>query len=209
MLGLTLGTILVTCGLAKSFGVSPLLATLVLGFIIENFAEHKRASEAHDVIENIEEPIFGIFFLLAGAHLDLGLATQTTGIALVVMGGRFLGKYTGSRLGARLSGAVPVVRKYLGLALLPSAGVAIGLVFDAKILIETASPRLSEVIVSVIVGKTLLNEIITPFLVRFSLIKAGEVDIEKAHFRLPLTLHGRKGSIIGHKKDGSSNSPHE
>ncbi len=62
MFGFILGSILLTSGLAKSIGVSPLLGTMVLGFIIENFAAHDRASEAHDVIENIEEPIFGNSF---------------------------------------------------------------------------------------------------------------------------------------------------
>jgi Kef-type K+ transport system membrane component KefB len=200
MLGFILGAILLTGGLAKSFGVSPLLAAMVLGFIIENFAAHDRASEAHDVIESIEEPIFGIFFLLAGAHLRLDVGFMAFGIALIVMGGRFLGKLMGSKFGAILSGAPPTVRKYMGLALLPSAGVAIGLVLDAKGLMDAVSPILGGVVVSAVLGKTLLNEIITPFLVRFTLIKAEETDIEKARFRPPITLHGRKGSIVSHRK---------
>ena len=200
MLGFILGSILLTGGLATSFGVSPLLATMVLGFIIGNFAEHKRAGEALDVVEKIEEPIFGIFFLLAGAHLNLGVGYLAMGIALIVLGGRFIGKYLGTRFGARLGGAPPEVRKYLGLALLPSAGVAIGLVLDAKVFIDTVSPMLGAVIVSAVLGKTLINEIITPFLVRFAMIKAGETDIGKARFHPPITLHGRMGSIIGHRK---------
>ncbi len=88
----------------------------------------------------------------------------------------------------------------MGLALLPSAGVAIGLVLDAKGLMDAISPILGGVIVSAVLGKTLLNEIITPFLVRFALIKAEETDIEKARFHPPKTLHGRKGSIISHRK---------
>lgn len=207
MLGFILGAILLTSGLAKSFGVSPLLATMVLGFIIENFVAHERASEAHDVIESIEEPIFGIFFFLAGAHLSLDMGFTALGIALIVMGGRFLGKLIGSKLGARLSGAAPKVRKYMGLALLPSAGVAIGLVLDAKGIMDTVFSILSSVIVSAVVAKTLLNEIITPFLVRFALIKAEETDIEKAHFRPPTALHGRKGSIVGHRKGKTLNPP--
>jgi Kef-type K+ transport system membrane component KefB len=201
MLGFILGAILLTGGLATSFGVSSLLATMVLGFIIGNFAEQKRASEALEVVEKIEEPIFGIFFLLAGAHLNLGVGFLALGIALIVLGGRFTGKLLGSKFGARLGGAPLEVRKYLGLALLPSAGVAIGLVLDAKVFIDTVSPKLGAVIVSAVLGKTLINEIITPFLVRFAMIKAGETDIGKARFRPPITLHGRMGSIVGHRKE--------
>lgn len=200
MLGFILGAILLTSGLAKSFSVSPLLATMVLGFIIGNFVAHERASEAHDVIEGIEEPIFGIFFFLAGAHLSLDIGFSALGMALIVLGGRFLGKLIGSKIGARLGSAPPIVRKYIGLALLPSAGVAIGLALDAKDLMDSISPILGSLIVSIVVAKTLLNEIITPFLVRFALIKAEETDIKKAHFRLPLALHGRKGRLVGHRK---------
>ncbi len=200
MLGFILGAILLTSGLAKSFGVSPLLATMVLGFIIENFVAHEHASEAHDVIEGIEEPIFGIFFFLAGTHLSLDIGFSTLGMALIILGGRFFGKLIGSKIGAILGGAPPIIRKYIGLALLPSAGVAIGLALDAKDLMDSISPILGSLIVSAVVAKTLLNEIITPFLVRFALIKAEETDVIKAHFRLPLALHGRKGRLLGHRK---------
>ena len=64
---------------------------------------------------------------------------------------------------------------------------------------DTVSPILGGLIVSAVVAKTLLNEIITPFLVRFALIKAEETDVEKAHFRLPLALHGREGRLVGHR----------
>ncbi len=104
-----------------------------------------------------------------------------------------------------MSGAPPMIGKYLGFALLPSAGVAIGLILDAKGLMDTISPYLGGLIVSAVVAKTLLNEIITPFLVRFSLIKAEETYVEKAHFRQPLALHGRKGSIIGFRKSKTPN----
>ena len=201
LLGFILGAILLTGGLATSFGVSSLLATMVLGFIIGNYAEHKRASEALDVVEKIEEPIFGIFFLLAGAHLNLDVGFLALGIALIALGGRFIGKFFGSEFGARVGGATLEVRKYLGLALLPSAGVAIGLVLDAKVFIDTVSPHLGAVIVSAVLVNTLINEIITPFLVRFAMIKAGETDIGKARFHPPITLHGRMGSIIGYRKE--------
>ncbi len=205
LLGFVLGSILLACGLALSFGVSSLLAAMVLGFMIGNFAEHERAGEALDVVEKIEEPIFGIFFLLAGTHLNLDVGFLALGVALVVLVGRFVGKYFGSQFGARLGKASPEIKKYLGFALLPSAGVAIGLVLDARDFIDTVSPKLSAVIVGAVLGKTLINEIITPFLVRFALIKAGETDIGKARFHTPITLHGRMGNILGHRKKKPEN----
>jgi hypothetical protein len=95
----------------------------------------------------------------------------------------------------------------MGLALLPSAGVALGLVLDAKGLLDAVSPLLGGLIVSAVVTKTLLNEILTPFLVRFALIKAEETDVVKARFRPPTILHGRKGCIVCYGKGKTPNHP--
>ncbi len=201
MLGIILGAILLAGGLARSLGVSPLLASMVLGFIIMNFVRHERASEAHEVIENIEEPIFGIFFLLAGAHLDISLGMSTILITFILLLCRFIGKFVGSFLGASFAGSAPPIKKYLGLALLPSAGVTIGLVLDAKPILNLASPQLGELFVSAVVGNTLINELITPFFVRYAITKADDVNVTDApRFAQPRYLLGRLGNLIGHRR---------
>ncbi len=200
MLGFILGAILITGGLAQSLGVSPLLATMVFGFMIMNFAGHERAREAHNVIENIEEPLFGIFFLLAGAHLNIDMTITTMIITLILLFGRFLGKLLGSFLGASIAGSESSIKKYLGIGLLPSAGVTIGLVLNAKPTIDTISPQLGCILVSAILGKTLINELITPFFVRHVLIKAGDSKVSgKLKFAQPMNVHGRLGSLIAHR----------
>ncbi|MBL6989565.1 MAG: cation:proton antiporter [Bacteriovoracaceae bacterium] len=197
MLGLILGAVFLTAGLARSFGVSLLLSSMVLGFIIINFGKHKRAMEAHDVIEKIEEPLFGVFFLLAGAHLNISIAMQTMGLSFTVIITRFIGKYLGTYAGAQISQSPSSIKKYMGLALLPSAGVAIGLTLDAKYIIEAISPKMAAIVVSAVVGKTLINEFVTPFLVRYALIKTGETDqVTKTFFAQPLNFLSRMGNII-------------
>lgn len=170
MLGVMVGAIFLTSGLALSLEASPLLANMMLGFVVANFVDHHE--NLFTVVERIEEPIFGMFFTLAGAHLDLGLMQTAGWLALLITLTRFGGKLLGTRLGARISRAPQVVKKYLGLALLPTAGVTVGLVLEAK---EIFGPTyLSELMVNAVLGSVIINELLAPFFVRFSLIKAGE-----------------------------------
>ena len=170
LLGVGLGTVFLTGGVATSFHSSALLANMMLGFMVVNFVQH--SEDLFSVVENIEEPIFAMFFVLAGAHLDLGRFHTAGGLAVLIIVGRFLGKYLGSRLGATISGAPENVRKYLGLALLPKAGVTVGLVLIAKELF--ADPNVSELMVNAVLGSVIINELLSPPMVRYALIKSGE-----------------------------------
>jgi len=170
MLGITMGAILVTGGLATSLEVHPLLANMTTGFVVANFVRHHE--DLFAVVEGIEEPIFGMFFALAGAHLDLKLVESAGLLALVITVGRFAGKLLGSRVGAEISDAPRVVKKYLGYALLPTAGVTVGLVLEAQ---DTfGSGEFTRIMVSGVLGSVMINELLTPFLVRFSLFRAEE-----------------------------------
>ena len=82
----------------------------------------------------------------------------------------------GTRFGADVSKAPANVKKYLGLALLPQAGVTVGLVLQAKGIFPE---NLGEMMINGILASVLLNEIMTPFLLRFALIRSGEVIPKK------------------------------
>jgi len=171
MLGVTAGFIFLISGLAISLRVSPLLGNMMFGFVVANFVEHHE--DLFAVVEGVEEPIFGMFFTLAGAHLDLQVIQTAGWLALLITLGRFSGKLLGTYVGAQISGAPEPVKKYLGLALLPAAGVTVGLVMEAKGIFGVSS--FSEVMVNGVLGSVIINELFTPFLVRFSLCKAGEI----------------------------------
>jgi Kef-type K+ transport system membrane component KefB len=170
MLGVMIGCIFVISGLAISLQVSPLLANMMFGFVVVNFVEHHE--DLFAVVESIEEPIFGMFFTLAGAHLDLWRIQSAGWLALLITLGRFAGKLLGSRFGAHVSDAPESIKKYLGLALLPAAGVTVGLVLEAKDIF--ASISLGDVIVSGVLGSVMINALLAPFFVRYALFKAGE-----------------------------------
>ncbi len=170
LLGVMVGCIFLTSGLALSLKSSPLLANMVLGFMVVNFVRH--GEDLFGVVESIEESIFMMFFTLAGAHLDLAVMQTAGWLAVLLTVGRFSGKLLGTCLGAHISHAPETVKRYLGLGLLPTAGVAIGLVLMAKDLFE--SPLISEVMVSAVLGSVIINELLSPLLVRYALVKSGE-----------------------------------
>jgi len=174
MLGVMVGVILFTAGITETVHASSLNALMVLGFLVANFIPHERSQEAVEVIENIEEPIIAVFFVLAGAHLDFWSITSVGVAAFVLTVARFVGKYCGARMGTYIAGTNHNLRKYLGLALLPSAGVAIGLALKTSVTFGVIFPQMTQFIISTIVCATLINELTAPFFVRYALRRAGE-----------------------------------
>jgi Kef-type K+ transport system membrane component KefB len=172
ILGIMIGGIFLTSGISSSLQAPALLANMVLGFFITNFVRHHE--DLFLVIQGIEEPIFGMFFTLAGAHLDFRVMEAAGLLALVITLGRFAGKFFGSRMGARISHAPESVKKYLGIALLPTAGVTVGLALEARNIFGVS--RISELMVNAVLGSVIINELLTPFFVRFSLKKAGDIE---------------------------------
>ena len=163
------GAIFLCAGIADHLEFSPLLATMMLGFLIINRA--RQSDRLFQVMENIEEPVFALFFTLAGAHFDLMVFKMVGALAFLIVACRFIGKFIGTRIGAELSHAPEVVKKYLGYGLLPTAGVALGLVFMAQPLMK---PAVFEIMVNAVLGAVIINEIIAPPLVKFALNGAGE-----------------------------------
>jgi Kef-type K+ transport system membrane component KefB len=147
-----------------------LLANMTVGCVIVN-----RAARHHDfflVVEQVEEPLYGLFFALAGAHLDLSLLRSGGFLAVAILAFRILGKQAGVWVGARIARAPAVIRKYLGLGLFPQAGVSIGLVLAAREIFP--SPAIASILVNGVIGAVVINELIAPPLVKFALFSAGE-----------------------------------
>jgi Kef-type K+ transport system membrane component KefB len=174
ILGIVIGAIFLTSGLSSGLHAPALLANMMLGFVTINFVRHHE--DVFWVVESIEEPVFGMFFTLAGAHLDLRVVETAGVLALLITLGRFAGKFLGSRVGARISHAPQTVRKYLGFALLPTAGVTVGLALEARNIFGASA--MSELMVNAVLGSVIVNELLTPFFVRYSLLKAGEATLE-------------------------------
>jgi Kef-type K+ transport system membrane component KefB len=172
LLMVILGVIFSVSGLASLYHLSPLLANMVVGGVIVN-----RAARRHDfflAVEQIEEPLYGLFFALAGAHLDLSVLTFAGCLALAILVFRILGKQAGVWAGALMSQAPVVIRKYLGLGLFPQAGVSIGLVLIARDIFP--NPLVAGLLVNAVIGTVIINELIAPPLVKYALVRAGETS---------------------------------
>lgn len=163
------GGLFLCTGIALKAGVSPILANMLVGFVVVNKARHSHSLFA--AVDEIEEPLFVLFFCLAGAHFDLTTVKTAGLVALLISVGRFSGKLIGTKVGAGLSGAPTAVRKYLGYGLLPKAGVTVGLILMAQPLL---SPHFFELMINAVLGSVMLNELIAPPLVRYALLSAGE-----------------------------------
>ncbi len=170
--------LLLLCGeITRLLHLSPLLAGMMAGFTIINRAE--RDVRLFRAINAFEPPIYVLFFTLAGVHLDLSALKLAGWVGLVYFIARILGKYFGSWLGGFISGANRVVRNYLGLALLPQAGVAIGLVF--MISTDPMLASWSTIITPVILAGVVLSELGGPLLARMTIEKAGEGSEPRTH----------------------------
>ena len=138
-------------------------------------------SEIITGLERLTPPIYCFFFVLAGAHLNLGVFFKagTTlifwGVAFVIM--RIIGKIAGAYLGGVLAQSPDIIRKYLGLTLIPQAGVAIGL----TLLITKNSVYFEyrTIILNITLVAVAFNEIIGPLCTKYALFKAKEATVEE------------------------------
>ncbi len=164
----TLGLVFIATGVAIWLHVSFLLCAMTLGFIVTNFAKHH--TRPFHAIENIEWPFMILFFILAGASLHFGSLAKVGLIGIFYIILRFLGRILGAWLGGKISKAPTSICNYMGFALMPQAGVALGL----ALLASQTFPQLSEIILPLALGGTIFFEILGPILTRFALIKAKE-----------------------------------
>ena len=125
------------------------------------------------------------FFVLSGASLDLRVffneeGLLILGIAAVYIVSRVIGKWFGAFSGAALTKCEPQVKKYLGFALVPQAGVAIGLATNAAKLFgeNPATQETGALVMAIVLTSTLIYELIGPLAAKYALSKAGEIKEE-------------------------------
>jgi Kef-type K+ transport system membrane component KefB len=168
-----LGLVFLCGGFAIWFEVSFILASMVLGGVVANLARHhKRPFHA---IENIEGPFLILFFVLAGAslHLESLLHIGLIGMFYVIF--RVVGRILGAWTGGHFSHADSQTKRWMGIALMPQAGVAMGMALIAK----ENFPNIGETIVTIVIGATVIFELIGPVLTRKALVSVGEVPSNK------------------------------
>jgi Kef-type K+ transport system membrane component KefB len=174
LLILLLGMILITVGGAHWLGVSTMIASMALGATLINLAP--QAKHLFEVLSRTDPPVYAIFFVLAGAHLQLSslLLIGLSGVAYTLV--RIVGKIAGAWYGAVRLGYPTMVRQYLGVTLVAHAGVAIGLALQ----IRSNFPEYADTISAIILGSVLINEVIGPVMTNYAISHAGEARTEHA-----------------------------
>lgn len=162
-----LGGVLLCGGVALWLDVSLPLSAMAMGVVVANVARHHR--RPFRAIEGIEWPFMVLFFVLSGASLEtagLGAASRLT-LAYVLL--RALGRLAGGWLGGRLVSGRNSAR-WVGAALLPQAGIAIGL----ALLASQRLPEFGNALLTATVAGTIVFELVGPILTRSALAAAGE-----------------------------------
>ena len=177
MLILLAGSILLCVGVSRLLDLSPLIASLAVGATMINLSGGSR--RLFETLAGTDPPFYAIFFVLAGADLDLALVPAMGVVGLVYVGGRSLGKFAGAVAGARWLQLEPSVQRFLGFGLLAQAGLAVGLTLQIEGRYEAYAPSVS----TVVLASVAIFEMFGPISTRFALMRAGEAataDPERA-----------------------------
>lgn len=169
-ISLVVTAVFLGAGIASLLGLSSLLLCMAIGAAMANLSP---ASDA--VLEGSDRwtpPLFMLFFVISGAQFNFSILPQVGLIGVMYILLRSAGKYFGAMLGCRIVKTEKTVRKYLGITLLPQAGVAIGM---AQLSL-TVVPEYGEQIRAVVLCATLVYELVGPLLTKKALQKAGEIQ---------------------------------
>ena len=165
------------------FELSSLLTCMMAGAIYTNF--EKESGRTLDVMDRFTSPIYMMFFVISGASLDLTIFFNGDGLVVVLIAvtyiiSRVIGKWSGAYIGASITRCEPQVKKYIGFALVPQAGVAIGLSTTAYTLFSQnpATEKTGALILAIILTSTLVYELVGPMVAKFALKKAHEIPEE-------------------------------
>ena len=153
---------------------SSLLVCMMLGTIFCNICDF--SEELMDRVDRWTAPLFILFFVLSGAELELSVFSD---VAIVVIGllyilSRSAGKYFGASISARMVKCEPNITKYLGITLLPQAGVALGMAIKSEQLGAEGA-----IVANITLFAVLVYELIGPLLTKIALLKAGEIKPEE------------------------------
>ena len=162
-------------GIGVSF--SSLLACMMLGTVFCNFCDF--SEELMDRLDRWTAPLYILFFVISGAELELSVFSDyiivIIGVVYIIF--RSLGKYFGAGISSKMSKCDPKIIKYLGITLLPQAGVALGMAVKVKA--DTSFGAAGIIVVNITLFAVLVYELVGPYLTKVALLKAGEIKPEE------------------------------
>lgn len=172
-IALLLGALGLCYGVSAMLDLDQLLATMAMGMTVVNTARRQERHHVFHLLEESVEPIvFIVFFTVSGMLLDVEVLIQYLPVVLLFVFFRTIGKLVGANLGARLGKASRNVRRYTGWGLIPQGGIVIGLALLVQQ--EPALASISHILLNVIIGATVIHELIGPLTAKLAIMKSGE-----------------------------------
>ncbi len=163
------GSVLLCVGFAEWLDLSPLIASLAVGATMVNLSARSR--RLFDALSRTDPPLYAIFFVIAGADLNLALLPTLGILGAFYVVGRASGKFVGTRIAARFVGLRRDLQKLMGFAMLSQAGLAIGLVVVTNERLRSIGPTIT----TLVLASVAVFELVGPLGARFVLEKSGEV----------------------------------
>ncbi len=170
---LTIALLLGIAGLCVSVNISPLLSCMLFGMTYINMTKDKKL---YRQTERFAPPILSIFFIVSGMSLDLSSFAGLGVIGICYFIVRIAGKYLGAFVGCAITKTSKTIRNYLGFALIPQAGVSIGLAFLGMRMLPA---QYGNMLLTIILSSSVLYELIGPVSAKMALVNSGAINKEK------------------------------
>lgn len=171
---LTISLLLGIAGLCAAVNVSPLLSCMLFGTTYINMTKDK---DLYNQVEQFTPPILSLFFVVSGMSLDIRSFTTLGVIGATYFIIRIIGKYLGAYFGCMVAKTSKTIRNYLGLALVPQAGVAIGLAFLGERILPESTGKM---LLTIILSSSVLYELIGPPSAKIALFYSGAIKRDKS-----------------------------
>ncbi len=169
----TLGLIFLVYSISEFYGLEPLLSAMIMGIVMVNTSQHFDLIQ-EEIDKHLANIIFMLFFILSAMYLNLESLVTIPVIIVLYTLLRLTGKVVGSYVGAVVSKSSNTVKKYMGIALFPQAGVAIGLALSIQNHAQLDS--IAPIILNIIIATTFVHEMLGPFMTKYALEKSGECN---------------------------------
>jgi Kef-type K+ transport system membrane component KefB len=165
------GSILLCVGVSLVLDLSPLLSSLAVGATMVNLTPATQRLSA--ALERLDPPLYAIFFVVAGADLDIGKVGALGALGAGYVLARTAGKVFGARIGARFLGFDPYQQRWIGLAILAQADLAIALSLE----VARRFPEYAVTMSTIVLGAVCVFEVLGPIATRHALIGSGEARL--------------------------------
>lgn len=178
---ISIGIVFAVIGLAHKIHISPLITNIVIGATLVNLSiRNQRISQ---ILGKMTPPIYAAFFTIAGTELQLGIFSnpQIIFLGMVFVLARALGKYSGVYLGAVISKADKNSKNFLGICMLPQAGVSLGLILliQSSPIIANSTPEIQSLainLVNIVIFSVFINELVGPVLSKWAIVKGANLE---------------------------------